>query len=174
MCGMKVPVRTHCVLMLLAIACSNSGGPPPALRVAGSLPAAGAADVPVDSPIVLSLNRALDPATVDGALRIEGFTSGLLAGRTEYDAAAQTLRFVATDGLSAGDFYTVQIADTVHTSDGLPIAAGLSIAFTTVAPSEPDWTDAALIDGTTGAARFVAHGDAAGVLCVFVDALNQR
>src|SRR5262249_46485920 len=76
----------------------------------------------------------------------------------------------------AGDSYTVQIADTVHTSDGLPIAAALSIAFTTVAPSEPDWTTAAPIDGTNGAYRPVNHGDATGVLCVFVqrDALNQR
>ncbi|HLQ37784.1 MAG TPA: Ig-like domain-containing protein [Planctomycetota bacterium] len=157
------------LLVFFAAACSHSAGGPPALRIVSTLPSAGAVSVAPDGPVVVLLNRALDPLSTFDALRLQR-DSRPVPGRTQYDAAALTLQFIAADGLAAGATYAVRLADTVRTIDGGAFALGFSFTFTTRAPSAPAWTDAAEVPGTFDAKRFVAHGDRDGVLCVFVQA----
>src|SRR6056297_842866 len=83
------------ILLLFALlaACSQAPAPTTPLRVIGVSPAAGAADVPLDTSVVVAFDGDVDEALLhDGVLALQA-SSAAVSGALSYDAAANTLRF---------------------------------------------------------------------------------
>ncbi len=133
------------VLLLFALlaACSQAPAPTTPLRVIGLSPAAGAADVPLDTSVVVAFDGDVDEAMLhDGVLALEA-GSAAVSGALSYDAAANTLRFSPDTLLQAATTYAVVLSNDVRSADGGELQLSSDWSFTTVAaePAEPEPAD---------------------------------
>lgn len=127
-------------------------GPP---AVAGTDPADGADDVPLDAAITITFNTFMDTAAVERAIFVDPLFD------FEPSWSAERLVLVPTERLTEGTRYRVRIGGDARDSAGIPLGSDVEFAFTTVsAPVEAELIVPA--DGSEGVA-------AAGPLAVFFD-----
>src|SRR6056297_2563743 len=131
------------VLLLFALlaACSQAPAPTTPLRVIGLSPAAGAADVPLDTSVVVTFDGAVDEALLhDGVLALQA-GSAAVSGALSYDDAAKTLRFSPDTLLQAATTYSVVLSSDVRSADGGELQLSSDWSFTTVAAEPADPVD---------------------------------
>src|SRR6056297_264468 len=151
------------ILLLFALlaACSQAPAPTTPLRVIGLSPAAGAADIPLDTTVVVAFDGDVDETLLhDGVLALQA-GSAAVRGSLAYDDAANTLRFSPDTLLQAATTYSVVLSSDVRSADGGELQLSSDWSFTTVAaePAEPvddatgDADEDGLLDGVTGRDR---------------------
>lgn len=99
----------------------------PALVVAAS-PAAGEIQ-PVNEPVEISFDRAMDRDSVERAFAIEPGAS--VDGTFDWPDD-RTVRFMPNDGFERGQRYRVRITETARSQDGQPLARPFELRFSTV------------------------------------------
>ncbi len=98
-------------------------------------PALDAVNVNVDQPLYAGFRVAMDPATINSAtFTLSGGPYGTVRGLIRYDAERREAIFVPQTRLAYNTTYTAQVNAAIRTSDGNPLAAGMTWSFTT----EPD------------------------------------
>jgi len=119
------------ILAVLAVAVLTAE-PPPALQILASSPSGEASatapiQVTFDRPVAGSLDRSIDPARI---FRIAPSVPGRLEWRDPV-----TLRFRPARPLSAGQSYTVTIANSFTAMDGRRLATPFSYSFSVTGPT---------------------------------------
>jgi hypothetical protein len=105
---------------------------PTAPTVAATSPAASATNVPTDSTVTATFDRAMDATSITGAtFLVRDASNATVAGTVTYDSASQTARFTPTAALAPGVKFTAQLTTGVRAADGTPMATATSWQFTT-------------------------------------------
>jgi len=98
------------------------------LRVVSSSPGAGDVSIPLDSPITVTFNGAIDPASVSPTSFQVSDGSGDLEGSLTVDG--NTIRFRPSAGLEWGKTYTVTVGTGVRDTAGYALSAPYRWTFT--------------------------------------------
>ncbi len=138
------------------------GGPdvtPP--TVLSTVPANGATNVAVLTPITVTFSEPMNPATINTStivLKVTS-TSAVVSGSVSYDGPSNTATFTPTAGtLAFGIGYTLGLSGAADVA-GNAMAAPFSAAFTTIAAPDttpPTVTATSPLNGATGVALGVA------------------
>lgn len=94
--------------------------------LSSSTPAAGATDVPVDTPITLTFDRLMDVSATQSAITISPAT------RVQASWSGSTVMLTPVSPLAFGTRYVVTVSDQAADTDGNSPAAPIALAFTTV------------------------------------------
>lgn len=92
----------------------------------------GAPDAAVNTDIVVALSEAIDPATVDGSLRVRGEAGEDVAGTTSYEPDGHRLVFQPAAELKP-QRYQVRVDPGLATPDGRSLGRPYAFSFTVVA-----------------------------------------
>src|SRR6056297_1153184 len=131
------------ILLLFALlaACSQAPAPTTPLHVIGLSPAAGAADVPLDTTVDVGFDGDVDEALLhDGVMALQA-GSAAVPGSLAYDDAANTLRFSPDTLLQAATTYSVVLSSDVRSADGGELQLSSDWGCTTAAPESGDPVD---------------------------------
>lgn len=107
------------------------------VSVLSAQPAAHSISAPVDSPIVIQFNQAVDRSSFSqpSSLYVFGRWSGAATGQIQFSNDDRTVTFQPEDHFSAGESVMVVLGNSIRAADGSSIrSAGYSWQF---------WTDAA-------------------------------
>jgi hypothetical protein len=94
--------------------------------LSSSTPAAGATDVPVDTPITLTFDRLMDVGATQSAITVSPAT------RVQASWSGSTVTLTPVAPLAFGTSYVVTVSDRAADTDGNSPAAPITLAFTTV------------------------------------------
>ena len=98
------------------------------LRVVSNSPGAGDVSIPLDSPITVTFNAAIDPASVTSTSFQVSESASALEGSVTVDG--NTIRFQPSAGLEWGKTYTVTVGTGVRDTAGYALTAPYSWTFT--------------------------------------------
>jgi len=119
------------VIALLMVACTPEQGPAK-LTISSRTPAAGAANVAVDSVVSVTFSTAIKVASLDGEFTLaQG--GAAVPGIVSYDPAARKATFTPATPLVNGAEYTATVGADVESAQGVKLGAKSSWVFTTVA-----------------------------------------
>lgn len=119
------------VIALLMVACTPEQGPAK-LSISSRAPAAGAANVAVDSVVSVTFNTAIKPASLDGNFGLaQGGTA--VPGVVSYDSASRKATFTPNTPLANGAEYTASVGAGVQSAQGVKLGTKSAWVFTTVA-----------------------------------------
>jgi Ice-binding-like/Bacterial Ig-like domain len=102
--------------------------------VTSTIPANGAANVPLNQKITATFNQAMNPATITAAGTFTVAVAGggaAVAGTVTYVAGANTAIFTPTMNLAPTTVYTAMITTAAQSVGGIPLAANHSWTFST-------------------------------------------
>jgi len=102
--------------------------------VTSTIPANGAANVPLNQKITATFNQAMNPATITAAGTFTVAVAGggaAVAGTVTYVAGANTAIFTPTMNLAPTTVYTATITTAAQSVGGIPLAANHSWTFST-------------------------------------------
>lgn len=102
--------------------------------VTSTIPANGAANVPLNQKITATFNQAMNPATITAAGTFAVAVAGggaAVAGTVTYVAGANTAIFTPTMNLAPTTVYTAMITTAAQSVGGIPLAANHSWTFST-------------------------------------------
>jgi hypothetical protein len=102
--------------------------------VTSTIPANGAANVPLNQKITATFNQAMNPATITAAGTFAVAVAGggaAVAGTVTYVAGANTAIFTPTMNLAPTTVYTATITTAAQSVGGIPLAANHSWTFST-------------------------------------------
>ena len=126
----------------------DPAGPP---VITARTPAANATGVSRTTSVTVTLDRTLDPSTVDdSSLTLTGPGSTSVSGSVSYDETSRTITMVPDAQLATGTVYTARLATTVKAWSGQGLASPATWSFTTVAGPPPTVTDQSPAAGATG------------------------
>lgn len=135
-------VLVFSIAMWLAAAGSvRAGGP---LSVVSMSPPARVLNAPVDSPITITFDQPVNPATIDShSFYVFGRWTGCVAGSYTFANNNQTVSLVPQRELSAGDSIMVVLSHDILAADGSPLRpAGYSFRFwTAAAPARMEFNE---------------------------------
>ncbi len=144
--------RARPLVVLLAVAvasvtaCGGGGGTsatttyPSSFRAVTSIPTDGAQGVAVDSPVQVTFNKAIDPASVTAdSLRVGVVGSGEIPGSTTLveDGAGRTLAWLGETHLAPIATHAVRIQGGLRATDGDLLMGGTELTFRTGAGMPP-------------------------------------
>jgi len=120
--------------------------------VVSTSPVSGATGVSVTTPIAVTFNEAIDPATLSTSTLTVATTSGgtAVTGTVAYDAAARTGTFTPSAPLSGQTGYTATLAGSVKDQAGNAMGTAFSFSFTTADVTPPTVTSVSPINDATG------------------------
>jgi hypothetical protein len=129
-------------------------GTPP--TVIASVPAGGATNVAVTSPVSVTFSKDMDASTINGAtfiLRMNS-TGADVAGTVSYDPGTRAAAFTPAAGLLAnGIGYTATVTTAARDIGGLGLSSNFIFSFTTVPDATPPTvTSTSPANGTTNVA----------------------
>jgi hypothetical protein len=157
---MHPPALVPAAACLLAAAPFLSAQSP--LRVLASSPANNAISASTATTWVVTFDRAVDPASLAGNVRLFGRWSGVLPGTATLDAAGTQLTFQPSRPLFPGEWVTAQVLRSVTALDGTTLQGGF-VAYFWTQPARGTGTfrlDRTLIVGAPGGS--VTYGAHAG------------
>ncbi len=141
------------LLMSLLSSCAGSGGESTSFGVVSTTPANDATDVPVGSPITVTFNEDVEPATLVDAISVSSGT-GNLPGVISYNSTTRTATFTAGAPFAALTDHTVTVDPKVKSVSTERLSAPYVFGFRTAAASSPiappiaTSTDATLVNGS--------------------------
>lgn len=125
-------------LVALASCAQGSDGvgpdaPDTSLQVTGITPAKDTVNVGIDTPVTVTFNRAIDPASLDATtLAVRNAAGSQVPGAITYDAATRKATFVPKVPFAEfGDKHTVTVSG-VRTPTGTAMVGSTQSSFTTV------------------------------------------
>ena len=104
---------------------------PLALQVSSVTPLAGARFIDRQGPITVVFSKAVDTASLEGAIQVNG-----AGGTVSYDAATRTATFVPSSPLPPATSVTATLSAAARGADGVSLAAPFSWSFRTAAAPE--------------------------------------
>jgi len=104
---------------------SDSDTTPP--NVASTSPAAGAADIPVNSVLAATFSEALDASTITAS----SFTLAGVSGSVSYNSGTYIATFTPVSDLAYDTAYTASLSTAITDAAGNPMASTYSWSFTT-------------------------------------------
>ncbi len=152
------------LLMIFAIGCGAPDGDSPpdgaaSVKVLGLSPRAGATNVALDAPIIITFDAAMDPESFS-AERVRTAPSVTL--QLQWDDARRALTARPEGGWSEATTYTLTLDAALRASDGRTLGAPFGAVFSTVTQAPPPTTPDEVYDGPNGErATAVAQGDEA-------------
>ncbi len=125
--------------------------------VTSMTPAAGTKDIPVTTPITATFSEAMTASTIT-ASTFTLTTSGGAAvpASVSYNPSTLTATLTPSSNLSFGSVYTAKLSTGVQASDGTPLAAAVTWAFTTHQPHPPGVTATFPAGSATGVSPGIA------------------
>lgn len=118
-----------------------------ALQVTAISPVANAISAPVETPIVVTFNQAIDPATVATTrFMVFGRWSGVMPGTFTFEANNTQVHFTPDHTFSAGEMVTISLAKGIATPGGESLAKGYAWQFwTRTLPATLDLMESSII-----------------------------
>ncbi|MFQ5570916.1 MAG: FG-GAP-like repeat-containing protein [Rhodothermales bacterium] len=127
-------MRTYLWLLpLLLLVHSARAQDPDTLEVVSVFPAAQSLTAAPDTPVILTFNTTVDPATVDSAsVMVFGRWSGVAKGTLAFEADNTQIRFTPERAFSAGETVTVALSRRLMSATGHPMRSGFAAQFWTM------------------------------------------
>ena len=130
------------------------------MKVLGLSPRAGATNVALDAPIIITFDAAMDPESFT-AERVR--TAPAVTLQLAWDDARRALTARPEGGWAEATTYTLTLDAALRASDGRTLGAPFGAVFTTVTQAPPPTTPDEVYEGPNGErATAVAQGDEAG------------
>jgi hypothetical protein len=112
---------------------STASSPPPPPAPTALVPAAGAANVPVDGIVRATFDRSLDPATVTNqTVTLTGPSGPPVVAAVAYDDATRAVTLTPAAPLGVATQYTARLTTGIRSTTGAPMTSDSTWTFTTV------------------------------------------
>ncbi len=106
---------------------------PPPPSVLSVTPDNNSVDVAVDTPIIITFNSSMKAITLSDGISLSDASNSAVTGSVSYDDSTHIATFTPEQSLNQGETYTVTVATSVQSSNGMALASAFTSSFTVVA-----------------------------------------